>query len=76
MAPPGFPPATLTAIEDLWSPFGAGALLARVGHLLRILSQMMEEVGYIAETKARTHRQEAPEEGDEQALMQGRIERS
>ena len=33
---------------------------------------MMEEVGYIAETIARTHRQKAPEEGDEQALMQGR----
>ena len=32
----------------------------------------MEEVGYIAETIARTHREETPEEGDEQALMQGR----
>ena len=71
MAPPGFPPSTLTGIEDLWSPLRAGELLARVGHFLKIMSQM-EELGYIAETMARAHRQEAHEEWDEQALMQGR----
>ena len=32
----------------------------------------MEEVWYIAETMARTHRQETAEEGHAQALMQGR----
>ena len=32
----------------------------------------MEEVGYITETMARLHREEAPEGGEENALMQGR----
>ena len=35
--------------QALWDPLTAGELLARVGHFIRSMSQMMEEVGYLAE---------------------------
>ena len=51
------PPATLAAIQELWTPVSAGELLSRVDHFLGIVSQMMEEVGYMMETPARGHRE-------------------
>ena len=54
-APLGFDPATLDEVQTLWDPLTAGELLARVGHFLRIVSQMMEEVGYMAEILSRGH---------------------
>ena len=42
------------------------------GHFLRIVSQMMEEVGNLTKTMARGQRGEVPAEGDEQSLMHGR----
>ena len=69
--PLNFSPHTLDELQALWSPLTAGELLARVGHLLRILSQMMEEVGYMAETFSRRHRSNPEEEGDETNLAQG-----
>ena len=61
-APLGFSPHTLDELQDLWTPLSAGELLARVGHFLRIMSQMMEEVAYMTETLAQRHR-ESTEEG-------------
>ena len=46
-APLGFPLNTLDKIQALRNPLTAGELLARVGHFLRIVSQVMEEVGYM-----------------------------
>ena len=46
-------------------------LLARVGNFLRIVSQMMEEVGYMAEQIARGHRPALGEEEDVTNLVQG-----
>ena len=37
---------SLHEIQNLWDPLTARELLARLGHFLRIVSQMMEEVGY------------------------------
>ena len=48
--PLGFSSHTLDELQALWSPLTAGELLAPVGHFLRIISQMMEEVGFLAET--------------------------
>ena len=47
----------LSAIQELWTPLSAGELLSRIGHFLRRVSQMMDEVGYITETLARIHRE-------------------
>ena len=71
-APPGLSPATLTAIQELWTPLSAVELLSRIGHVLQIVSQMMDEVGYMKETFARTHRKGELGEGDQHNLMQGR----
>ena len=68
-APLGFHADTLEAIQAQWDPFSAGELLARVGHFLRIISQMMEEIGYMAEVISRGHRPQT--EGDATNLMQG-----
>ena len=71
-APLGFSPDALDALQAPWTPLSPGELLSRVAHFLRIISQIMEEVGYMTETLALGHRGEAPAEGDEQSLMQGR----
>ena len=68
-APLGFHADTLEAIQAQWDPLSAGELLARVGHFLRIISQMMEEIGYMAEVISRGHRTQT--EGDATNLMQG-----
>ena len=70
-APIGFSPATLDEMQTLWDPLAAGELLARVGHFLRIMSQMMEEVGYMAEILSRGHRPSPDPEHDTTNLMQG-----
>ena len=69
-APLGFDPATLDEVQTLWDPLTAGELLARVGHFLRIMSQMMEEVGYMAEILSRGHRPGPDPEHDATNLMQ------
>ena len=66
-APLGFH-ADTEAIQAQWDPLSAGELLARVGHFLRIISQMMEEIGYMAEVISRGHRPHT--EGDATNLMQ------
>ena len=48
-APLGFSSDTLDQVQALWDPLMAGELLARVAHFIRIMSQMMEEVGYLTE---------------------------
>ena len=68
-APLGFHADTLEAIQAQWDPLSAGELLARAGHFLRIISQMMEEIGYMAEVISRGHRPQT--EGDATNLMQG-----
>ena len=70
-APLGFDPATLDEVQTLWDPLTACELLARVGHFLRIMSQMMEEVGYMAEILSREHRPGSDPEHDATNLMQG-----
>ena len=67
----GFSSHSLDKIQNHWDPLPAGELLARLGHFLRTVSQMMEEVGYMAELMARGHRPTPEEEGDEANLMQG-----
>ena len=69
-APLGFSSHTLDEVQALWDPLTAGELLARVGHFLRIASQMMEEVGYMAELISRGHRPTSEEEGDATNLVQ------
>ena len=69
--PLGFSSHSLDEIQAIWSPLAAGELLARVGHFVRILSQILEEVGYMAEALARRHRGNPEEEGDETNLVQG-----
>ena len=68
-APLGFSSDTLDQVQALWSPLTAGVLLARVGRFLRIMSQMMEEVGYLTEVLSRGHR-EVPPHHDSTTLMQ------
>ena len=70
-APLGFNPATLDEVQTLWDPLTAGELLARVGHFLRVVSQMMEEIGYMAEVLSRGHRPGPDPEHDATNLMQG-----
>ena len=71
--PLGFSSHTLDELQALWSPLSAGELLARVGHFLRIISQMMEEVGYMAEALAGQHRGNPDEEcgGNTNLLLDG-----
>ena len=68
--PLGFSPHPLDELQALWSLLTAGEFLARVGHFLRIISQIMEEVGYMIETLSRRHRTNPEEEGDETNLVQ------
>ena len=70
-APIGFNLATSDEMQTLWDPLTAGELLARVGHFLRIMSQMMEEVGYMAEILSKAHRPGQDPEHDATILMQG-----
>ena len=56
-APLHFSSDTLDRVQAPWDPLTAGELLARVGHFIRIMSQMMEEVGYLTELVARGHRE-------------------
>ena len=67
----GFSSRALDEVQNLKDPLTAGELLARLGHFLRIVSQMMEEVGYMAELIAQGHRPTPEEEGDETNLVQG-----
>ena len=61
-APLGFHADTLEAIQAQWDPLSAGELLARVGHFLRIVSHMMEEIGYMTEVISRRgHRPQSEE---------------
>ena len=53
--PAGFSPDTLDTLQALWTPLSAGELLSRIGHFLRIVRQMMDEVGYMTER----HREQA-----------------
>ena len=68
-APLAFSSDTLDQVQALWSPLTAGMLLARVGHFLRIMSQMMEEVGYLTEVLSPGHREVPPDDGST-TLMQ------
>ena len=43
-APARFPPPTLEAIQYLCAPLSAGELLSRLGHFLRLMGPMMDEV--------------------------------
>ena len=65
----GFSSDTLDQVQALWSPLTAGELLARVGHFLRIVSQLMVEVGYLTEVLSEGH-QEVPPHNDSTTLMQ------
>ena len=52
----GFCSDTPDRVQALWDLLTAGELLAQLGHIIRIMSQMMEEVGYLAELLSRGHR--------------------
>ena len=69
-APLGFSSDTLDQVQTLWDPLAAGELLARVGHFIRIMSQMMEEVGYLTESLSRGHREAPKPDDDTTTLMQ------
>ena len=65
--PLGFSSNTVDELQALWSPVSAGEML---GHFVRIVSKMMEEVGFMAEALARRHRGNPDQEGDEVNLVQ------